>query len=817
MAAFISRELRHAIRHLWRSPSFCVAAIATLALSIGATSAMFSLQNALVIRKLPVPDPNSLIAISGRSPQDQLRLTPIPVLDELSKDGNPFREICGYNSGVVLAVGAGNETSQAIGALVTGRCFETIGVPPLLGRSITDDDAPLYRQGSMVAVISHRLWMRLFGGDPAAIGKSIRVEGAELAVIGVMPKGFDGIDVDAGVDIFAPFDTMFPARADRRPGAAFVLGRLRPEVSFESMSQQIAAGWPALLQAIVPAAVPGAERASLLSARPKIERMATGISGLRVRYGRPVAIMLGLSAILLVLACINLGGLLLSRAIDRAPEMAMRLALGSSYWQIVRQMLIENVLISTVGAALAIPLAFAIANGVASFLPPGNIARTLSVTPDSFVIALTMAAGIGAGLVMGILPIAVALPRREALALAWHRTVARSSLNWVRGLLIAQVALSLVMIVGAGLLGRSLRNLQQVDPGIDVDGLLMVRLHPLPNGYANIDNASYYPALLDRVRAIPGVQSVALGRAFPRMFTDAGGQSIAIVGEEQKDLSAFLEITSPDYFSTLGIALVDGRTTSWQDNDKTRHVVVVNERLARLLREDGRVIGRRLKFGTDPLNQDVEVVGVVRNATMGNPRSPDVPVFFRPALQVARYANYGALLIRTNDRAPGSVVPATRRIIAEAGHEFVPQVSTVEDVLYRAPASERMSATLAATLGVLAVVLAFIGVFAVLAYSVARRTREMGVRTAIGATPRQVIRLVLREGVALTAAGVALGLPIAYFSSRLLRGLLFGVPQSDPVTFTVTALFLVGIGVAAGLVPARRAAGVDPVIALRTE
>lgn len=817
MSATFSSELHHAIRHLWRSPGFCLASTATLALAIGANAAMFSLHNALVLRTLPIPDPNGLIAISGRSTQDQLRLTPIPAVEELSKEGTPFREICGYNSGVVLTVGAGASTSQAIGALVTGKCFDTIGVRPMLGRAIAEEDAPLYRPGNHVAVISHRLWTRLFAGEPSAIGRPIRVEGVQLVVIGVMPEGFDGIDIDAGVDLFAPFDTMFPARADRRPAAAYILARLKPGASFGSVAGQVAARWPALLEAIVPAAVPAAERANLLGAKPRVERMATGISGYRTRYGRPVAIMSGLAAILLVLACINLGGLLLSRAIERGPEMAMRLALGSSRWQIAKQLLIENILVSLAGAVLSVPLAFAIVEAVASFLPPGNIARTLSLTPDAFVIAITLIAGVGAGMVMGVLPIAVAVPRREGLVLAWHRTVARSSVLWVRGLLVAQVALSVVMVVGAGLLGRSLQNLQHVDPGIRVDGLLMVRLMPLPGGYANIDNASYYPALLDRVRSLPGVEGVALGRAFPRMFTDAGGQRIDIVGEESRDLSAYLEITSPDYFATLGIPLRSGRITSWQDNVTTPPVVVVNERLARLLREDGNVIGQRLTFGADPLNQGVEIVGVVANATMGNPRSPNLPVFYRPALQMARYANFGSLLIRAEDGARASIIDATRELVAGGGHEFVPEVSAVEDVLYRAPASERMSATLAATLGSLAVLLAFIGVFAVLAYGVARRTREIGVRTAIGATPRQVIQLVLREGVLLSIAGIAIGLPLAFFSSRVLRGLLFGIPQSDPVTFIGAALFFAVLGVSAGIIPARRAARVDPVIALRAE
>ena len=816
MRAF-SRDCRNAIRHLRRSPGFCVAAILTLALSLGANAAMFSLENALVLRTLPIPDPGGLVGVSGRGPQDQLRLTPIPAIDVLSEGDSPLRQLCGYNSGVVLSVASESAASQAIGALVTGRCFETIGVAPMLGRVIGEADAPLARPGNMVAVISHRLWMRIFGGQASAIGKTIRVEGARLEVIGVMPEGFDGLDVDAGVDIFAPFDTIFPARTDRRPAAAYILGRLRPDISIEAAAERITATWPAVLQQAVPASVPAAERTSLLAARPRIEGLGTGLSGYRLRYGRPVAIMFGLAGILLVLACVNLGGLLLSRSIARAPEMAMRLALGGSRLQVARQLVIENALIGIAGASLAVPVSFAIVNAVASFLPIGNIARTISLTPDAFVIGMTMAAGITCAILMAVLPIAVALPWREGLVLAGRRTTAPSSVRWMRGLLVAQVALSIVLVIGAGLLGRSLYLLHQVDQGVHLDRLLMVRLNPLPDGYSNINNAAYYPAMLEKVSALPGVEAVALGRAFPRMFTDAGGQAISVLGEPDANLTAYLEITSPAFFDALGLPLLSGRLTSWSDNASTPKVAVVSERLAKILSPNGQVLGRRVNFGTDPVHQGVEIVGVVRSATMGNPRNPTAPVFYRPALQVARYANYGSLLVRADPRAFPAIGAAARQIVAEGGHEFVPEISTVREVLNRAPASERMSATLAATLAALAVILTFIGVFAVLAYDVARRTREIGVRSAIGADPGRLIRLVLREAMLLIAAGIAIGLPLAYASAQALAALLFGIRQSDPPTFLAAAVFFVALGVAAAAIPARRAARVDPVVALRAE
>ena len=813
----LANDVRNAIRQLRRSPSFCFAAIVILALSIGANAAMFSLENAIVLRKLPIPNPDSLIGISGRSAQDQLRLTPIPAIDVLKRDAGAFRDLCGINSGVVLSVASDVAASQAIGALVTGRCFETIGVAPILGRTIVDEDAPLDRRGNLVTVISHRLWMRIFGGEPSAIGKRVRVEGAQLTVIGVMPQGFDGVDIDAGADLYVPFDTIFPARTDRRPGAAYLLTRTTPDASVESIAARITTVWPALLNEVVPATVPAAERASLLAARPRVESLGTGLSGYRSRYAKPVAVMFGLSGILLILACVNLGGLLLSRSIVRSPEMAMRLALGGGRVQMARQLLIENALVGVCGAVVAVPVSFAIVNLVASFLPTGNIARTLSLTPDAFVIAITLIAGLTCSIVIAVLPIAIALPRRAGLVLAWHRTTAGPGVRWMRGLLAAQIALSVVLVIGAALLGRSLYLLHHVDQGVAADRLLMIRLMPLPDGYSNIDNASYYPALLDRIGELPGVESVAIGRAFPRMFTDAGGQAISVIGEPDRDLTAFLEITSPAFFDTLGLQLLNGRATSWSDNASSRKVAVVSERLAKMLSPDGAVIGRRVNFGTDPIHRDVEIVGIVRSATMGNPRNPAAPVFYRPALQAARYANYPSVLVRGDSTAFASISAAARAIVADAGHEFIPEISTVEEVLNRAPASERMSATLAATLGALAIILTFVGTFAVLAYDVTRRTREIGVRCAIGAEPRQVMQFVLREAMLPTIAGVVIGLPVAYSASRVLAGLLFGIRQSDPLTFGGAAVFFVALGLVAASIPARRAATIDPVIALRIE
>jgi len=809
------QDIRQAVRHLLRSPAFAVSGLLILALGIGANSAMFSLINTLVLRPLPIADPQSLVGVSGRNAEQQLRLTPIPAVALLDHADGPLQHVCGYNGGVVVAVAAGGSVMQATGALVTGNCFDAFGVRPLLGRGIVDADAPLLRAGSHVAVISHRLWTRLFAANPSVVGKSIRLEGTEMLVIGVMPEGFSGLHADSGVDVFAPFDTIFPARADRRPGASHVIGRLRPGATFAATASQLAALWPAVLEQAVPPTLGAAERESLLSAQPQVEGIGSGLSAYRDRYARPAALMFGLTVVLMLMACLNLGGLFLSRAVERRPEMSTRLALGGSRWRVSRQMLVECLVLSTAGAALAIPVAFALVSGLVSILPPMFVDPVRTFTPDTFTIAATVGAGLLAGVVISVLPIWLAGP--TALRLGATRAVAPATGLWSKGLVVAQIGLSIVLVAGAGLLARSLYLLQQVDPGVRADGVIVLRLMPVPDGYRDIDNASFYPPLLEAIAALPGVESVGYARLFPRSTGETPGDPVAFAGQEFGDMRSMWEVASPTFFETVGIPLLRGRGPAWTDTAASRQVAIVSERLARRLAPNGDVIGRRIRYGTNAANQDVEIVGVVRNATMGNPRRPDLPIVYRPPLQVGRTGNYPSLVIRADDRLREPVIAGVRELVARGGREFVQDVSGLADLLARAPSSERMSTALAVALAGLAVVLAFAGIFGLQSYAVARRTREIGVRAAVGAAPATVLRMLMREALRVTVVGVTIGLPAAYAASRVLSSLTFGIAPGDPVTLTLTAALFVAIGVVAGLGPARLAARIDPAVALRRE
>ncbi|MCC7124453.1 MAG: ABC transporter permease [Acidobacteria bacterium] len=815
MFAALAQDLRHALRHLQRSSAFVTCAVVTLALGIGATTAMLTLFNAIVLRPLAIADPHGLIGISGRGPQDQLRPTPVAVVPHL--EPSPLGLVCAYNGGAPLAVEVAGTPAQAVGVLMTERCLAAFGVAPILGRVFTADEAPVGKPGRHVALIGHAFWTRMFGANPDVLGTTLRAEGVTFSIIGVLPPGFGGLHADFGGDVFAPFDTIFASTPARPSSASHILGRLRPGVSLAQATAQVEAQWPTALEAATPTTLPPPMRAMMQDAHPRVERIGSGTSFYRSQYGRPLTMVVVLTAVLLLLACINLGGLLLSRLAARESELAIRKALGGSRWRIGQQVVVESLLLSLGGTLLAIPVASAVVAVFATYLPAATFPRAVAFTPDPMVFAATALVGVLTGLLISVLPVRIANGSREVVQSTGDRTIASATSRWARGLLVSQVALSFVLLADAGLLVRSFAMLQRVDLGLRMDHVLSIQALPVPDGYANIDNASYYPALWERLVAVPGVRSVGFSKMFPRLSFDMPTEPVAFAGEPESGAGGVMETVSPGFFEAVGIPLLRGRLLTWADDADAPHVGLVSESLERALVDGGDVVGRRIRLGQMPINQDVVIVGIVRNATLGNPRQADIPVLYRPALQAGgRYPNSPNIAIAI-DGDVASVVAGVRRVFRDAGREYPHRIEPLADALAEAPASERMSATLAAAMGGLAVLLAAIGLYGLLAYAVVRRTREIGVRMAVGADPRSVIRMVIGEGLLITLAGVAIGLPLALVAARALRTLMFGIAEFDLTTFAVTMAIFAAVGLAAGFVPARRAARLDPTVALRAE
>ena len=809
------QDVKYAVRQIRRTPGFAAAAILTLAVGIGANTAMFTMLNAIVLKRLPIERPDELVAIAPLNSRGLPRSTPMSAIAEL-RDG-PLEHLCSYLGAVIFPVYANNTPVQTSTTFMTAECLDAFGVTPILGRGITSEDSPIHGAGAHVAVISHRLWTRTYHSAPGILGQSILVNNVPVTIVGVLPQGFVGLDVDHGVDVFTPFDAVLPAGRGRRQLASFLLGRLRPGITLESASGQIAAAWPAVLQAVLPVDMSPTERTQLLDSKPRLVTMGTGTSRVRERYVQPLMLVFGLTALLLILACINLGGLLLARLNARSAELSVRLALGGTRWRIAQQMLVESLLLSSIGAALAMPVAYLTAVLLASFMPPVNVPYEISFVPDTRVVVATALVAVTVGIVMSALPVWFAARRQSAERIRWDRTVVESPSLWGRALLVAQVALAMVMLTDASLLTRSLYLLNNTDLGIKTRNMLTVKMWMLPNApYNRANRESYYPPLVERVRGLPGVTAVAIAQVSPRVTGPRPGSPIAWVGDDYANLTTALDTVSPGFFTTMGMRLIEGRDVSWQDTLKTARVGVASESLARALAPRGSVVGRAVHVRTLPNDLEFVIVGVVSDATMGDPRETHPRVIYDPLLQTSAISALNPnLLIETSD--PQTAASGVRQILQEFGRDYAQEVIALDDLLARAPSTERMSATVAAAISLIAVLLALIGVHGALAYSVTRRTREIGIRIAIGARPAGAAGAILREGFVVCAIGVAIGVALATLSARSLRSLMFGISEADPTTFAVTALLFLALGVVAGIAPARRAAKVDPVTALRSE
>ncbi len=809
----LAQDIKYSLRHFRRSRGFAMSAILTLAIGIGANAAMISIVNGLVFRRLPIPDPDSLISFTTTNDLGQERYVPISSVPMLGEAG-PFKMTCGYNGGGVTTAEVNTTPTMALFATVTGGCFETFGVMPFLGRPITDADAPLVRPGNKVTVISHRFWTRMFNADPAVLGRTLKLAEAELTVIGVTPEGFAGLHVDSGVELFVPPGSIYPWVEGRTPVASEVVGRLRDGVTIEQAAAQFELLWPRA-RSMAGDLSRAIEGNLFFGDLVRVQSIGTGISGLRRQYMQAFALMTALTGLLLILMCVNVGGLLLTRLSGRSNELAVRLALGGSRYRVAQQMLVEGLLLSIAGTALAVPLAFAVVNPITSLIPQNRIVRTISFTPDGTVLAAMAAIGIFAGVIITALPVWLAIRRQVTAPFTWDRTMAPASSWWSRALLVSQVAVSVVILIGAALLVRSLQLLQRVDTGVTVENVVDVNLFPLSGGYRNMDTTVYYRGLIERVSALPGVQSAGLSQLFPRS-RNLPSTPVSFVGEPETEVLALGDTATPGFFETVGVPLLAGRHLNWNDIGTALRVCVITESLAKALRPDGDVLQRRIRYGAFQDRQDLTIVGIVGNMTLGSRRAQTPPIVFVPPLKNGDNFNAANLLIATT-RSMSSTAAAVRQILAEDGREYALEIIWVEDVFARLPSTERLSATLAGITGGLAVLLAVIGIHGVLAYSVSRRTREIGVRVAVGADPFMVAGAVLKEAATLTLIGLAIGIPAALFGAEVLRSLLYGISETDTLTFAGVAAFFLLLGLSAGLLPARRAARIDPVIALRSE
>ncbi|HEY3205302.1 MAG TPA: ABC transporter permease [Thermoanaerobaculia bacterium] len=804
------QDLRYALRTLAKSPAFTTAAVATLALGIGVNTAIFSVINGLLLKPLPgTRDPRELIRVSNVV-HGQKRLLSYPdYVDD--RDSGIFSGLAAWGFTPLHAV-VGGEAERVEGQLVTGNYFSVLGASPLLGRTFTAEDEGESRP---IALLGHKYWKRRFAEDPRAVGSSITINGHVWTIVGVTGAAFGGVDLDAVPDIWLPVVTYFglsqrSAELSRRDSAWLgALGRLKSGVSLDTAS--------AALDAVA------RRRASLRA--PDLRETTAGLSRMtglvppgELAEAIPAIVLAGVvTGLVLLIACANVANLMLARSGARAREIGIREALGASRSRIVRMLLTESAVLGAIGAAAGLALASWGADLLCAYLgaPPG-----LSTSPDSRVLLYTLGLTSATALAFGLAPaLRAGRDPRALLSQGRGEASSRQGSRLSGGLVAAQLALSLTLLVAAGLFLRSFVKANQLSIGLDrvaARRVVAVSFDLATQGYSEQRRASFFTTLLDRAAALPGVRTAALAETLPlggryvgddvRPDPEAAGGNRPVI---------FLNTVSPGYFGTLGIRLVAGRDFRRADHDGAPGVAVVNEELARRFWPGQNPIGRRIHVGGEGAPA-LEVVGVAEDGKYMSLSERARPFLYLALLQRGARVAETILLVRTETPA------ATARRLREEVRRLDPQlplydVRTLADSLGRHTRLRRQAAVLLALLGGLAVLLASIGLYGLIAYAVSRRSREIGVRMALGAAPRDIVVLFLRRGTRLACIGVLAGLGISAGLTRLLSALLFGVTPTDAATFAGVTLLLGAVATGASWIPARRAANVDPMIALRTE
>jgi putative ABC transport system permease protein len=803
------KDLQFALRRVRRAPLFSVAVMLILGLGIGASATTVSVVNAFMWRPVNVPNPEQLAIIGSRSKDDLMRTIPLRMIEALARSELSSDAPCAYSTSIT-ATDINRQPGLTSLMLVAGDCFATLQVQPLLGRVIGPDEAPFQGKGSAVAMLSYGYWQRMFGGAPDVVGKTIRIETATATIVGVLPAHFTGLNKDLDAAVVVPFNSYRTHTA-----SPFVLARLRGGRQLTQLESQLRTVWASALDVALPATLTGAARRASLDAEPEVRSASAGHSTLRNLYGSTFVNMAWLTGLLVLLTSINVGGLLCSRMAAKLPELAILRGLGATSARIVRTILMETVLLSLGGCAVGFPLAYVVAPAFVTLLPVGNVPWTISFTPDARVLAVAVGIAMLVAVVITAIPAWIAT-RRHSLALGADRSVTRATYRSTRVLLVLQVAATLVLVFGCSLLIRSLVALEHVDRGYRADDVLSIRLTPTAGGYSTLDQPAYYRELVGRVTALPGVTSVGMARYFGTVPNERAWYGpVSWSGEEQAATTAIYEYVSPEFFQTVGIPILRGRDFSWSDAPGAPPVVLVSDSLARILEPDSNVIGRFLRYGAEPARQKLQIVGVVGNISFGNSRSTEIRTVYFPGIQVGE-ATFGTLHIRTRADL-GAVAGPVREILGNMGHEQVVVMSTIDRLFENWLVAERMGAAVSSAVTILALCIACVGVFALLGYTVARRTREIGVRIAVGATPRHVSSLVLRDALVLVGAGLCVGIPAAVMSARVLESLVFGITVSDVTTLIASATLLIVMALSAAVIPAWRAVRVDPMIALRAE
>ncbi len=797
-------DLRHAVRGLLRTPGFTAAAVLSLALGIGGNVLMFGLADSLVLHPYPYPDPDRLVAIGVNFPRiaDQERF-----IETIS--GPEYRDIGQsqtLNRVVAFDLGnrnisGGDRPERVFTALVAGNVFDTIGLPPAAGRGFLPSE---FQDGRGVAILSHRIWQSRFAGDPALVGRPIRINGQESIVVGIMPPGL----LLLGTDLWLPLSIEPDWPRDGRN--LTVLGRLRPGVTLAQVNAEL----DVLARRTARDHV--ATNKEYADWRLRADTWSNALTG---EFRTATVVLLGTVALVLLITCVNVANLLLSRATARRREIAVRLTLGAGRWTIARQLLTESLLLAGAGTAAALLLT-RYGFDAASALLPAEQVLSMGVQPalSNRVLLYTALVASITGLLIGALPAwqaAFSNPEPALRSEGRTSTSARGAQRLRSGLVVAEVALTTVLLVGAGLLLKSWSRLNAVDPGIRLNGVLTMRVTLPPEKYRGEAIPNFFDQLLERVRATPGVSDASVASVFPPMSFSLSsvrvdGQPVARDGELP---AALFTIVSPQYFTTVNIPVVAGRTFTGVDRAGSPPVAVVNETFARQLLGAGPAVGRRVEFN----ERWLEIVGVTRDTRNSGLKVAPRPEVYLSMRQGPPAWNQYFLLVAARGDAMAALPDVRRAIAAIDPEQPAYAIQTLEQAFSISMLRERASTSLLGAFAALALLLAVVGIYGVMSFTVASRTREIGVRMALGADGAMVRRRIVAEAAGLVGTGLALGLAVSLALRQVISGLLFEVTPHDPLSFLAAAVVLGAAGLSAAFWPARRASLVDPLVALRYE
>jgi predicted permease len=826
-------DLRLALRGLRRSPLFSIVAILSLALGIGANTAIFTLIDQVLLRKLPVRDPDQLVMLyqqgSHNGSNMGTRMHSYPLYQDLQQKAEPLSEVLCRRL-VPASVTVDNQTERVEAEMVSGNYFTMLGVQPAAGRVFSSNDDQVY-MGHPVVVLGYDYWVSRFGANPAVVGQTIRVNNYPMTVVGVSAAGFAGIDPAQAPQIRVPIQmkaVMVPDWGwvhmdDRRTRWVQVFARLKPGYTIESAAAPLQGLFSQIrkYESTLPAAKDWSpySRERFLKGELKVDAAAMGFSGLRNDFSTALIVLMCMVGLVLLIACANVANLLIARAFMRQREIAVRLSLGASRRRLVQQLLVESLALSFAGGLLGILLAAGLTRSLLAFIPSEGSPLLISSTPDLRILAFTFGITCLTGIIFGLLPALRA--SRVDLWTTLKATVGSiagsgGSLFLRKGLVTAQVALSFLLLFGAGLFVRSLENLKTTDTGVALENLVTFQLSPALNSYTDEKTMHFYRELQDRLRGSPGVRSAAFATV-PILSGDEWDSTTSVEGHQAKDgedMQAFMNALSPGYFEAMQIPILEGRDFTWMDAREKPTVAIVNRRFADHFFPGRSAVGKHLGRGGGPKTKlDIEIIGVVADSLYEGPREGVRRQVFVPNWG----KNSAAFYVRTRT-ASSSAYALIRNEVKQLDAAMpVYQLKTLESQLDQTLLTDRLIALLSAGFGLLATVLASIGLYGVMAFVVARRRKELGIRLALGAQPRLVIWLVMKEVLVLLAIGLAIGVPAALGLGQYVSSQLYGIQAHDPWVAIMTMLLLTAVSAAAGLIPAHRASRINPILALRHE